>query len=192
VQGIAAAAAQIGVNAFSLAGEIADRVLGILGDAVALPAQSLEQGGEVAPQVGYLMLKRIVIETRTRHGAISRESTSCACTNGLPVGAVPMGKWPLGGPATRAARRMLIDCKVRRGREERIMDMAPWRGELEVAVGARPAQSDGASKRALDTLQGATQVAMMMALAWPAVAMMPFFWAPPFWVMAGIARGRAK
>lgn len=72
------------------------------------------------------------------------------------------------------------------------MDMAPWRGELELVVAARPAVPDGASRRALATLQDATQVAMMMALVWPAVAMMPFFWAPPFWVMAGIARGRAK
>jgi hypothetical protein len=29
---------------------------------------------------------------------------------------------------------------------------------------------------------------MMMTLAWPAIALMPFFWAPPFWVIAGMAR----
>jgi hypothetical protein len=68
------------------------------------------------------------------------------------------------------------------------MDMAPQRQDWAMAAGERPALPDCPSRRALDTLQGATQAAMMMTLAWPAIALMPFFWAPPFWVIAGMAR----
>jgi hypothetical protein len=77
------------------------------------------------------------------------------------------------------------------------MDMAPQRAESRgaapvigtVAVASRDRPA-GPSKRALATLQSATQATMMMALVWPLVVAMPFFWAPPLWVMAGIGRGQ--
>ena len=78
------------------------------------------------------------------------------------------------------------------------MDMAPWRAEMMAAsrcalVRPEPAGPDPAGRavRARDALQGATQAALMMGFAWPLIAATPFFWAPPFFVMAGIGR-RAK
>jgi hypothetical protein len=73
------------------------------------------------------------------------------------------------------------------------MDMAPRRNEwLASGIGptvAQPGLDACPSRRALDTLQGATQAAMMMAMVWPLVMAMPVFWMPPLWVTAGI-RGR--
>ena len=67
------------------------------------------------------------------------------------------------------------------------MDMAPRHAGL--AADDAPAEAGGPSARARDALAGATQAAIMMALVWPVIAAMPFFWAPPFWVMAGITGG---
>ena len=65
--------------------------------------------------------------------------------------------------------------------------MAPNRAELREALAAgRPPVASDAPGRALATLRDATQAAMMMAMVWPIVASMPFFWAPPFWIMAGL------
>jgi hypothetical protein len=71
-----------------------------------------------------------------------------------------------------------------------MMDMAPGRNEWSSLVPGIDTP-DCPSRRALDALQGATQAAMMMALVWPLVAGMPFFWAPPVWVMGGLARARS-
>lgn len=72
------------------------------------------------------------------------------------------------------------------------MDMAPWRNEPGATAGARRTQPGCQSQRALDALQEATQATLMMGFAWPAIAVIPFFLAPPFWIMAGIGRAGAK
>ena len=70
------------------------------------------------------------------------------------------------------------------------MDMAPRREALGLAGDDRPAGRGCPSGRALDALRDTTQATMMMALVWPAIAAMPFFWAPPLWVMFGLVARR--
>jgi hypothetical protein len=70
------------------------------------------------------------------------------------------------------------------------MDMAPrWAETMRDAIAAGEAASCP-SRRALDALQDASRTAIMMTMVWPMIVAMPFFWAPPLFVLA--AMGAAK
>ena len=72
------------------------------------------------------------------------------------------------------------------------MDMALRDAPRLVATGSRAGGVGCPSRRASATLGEAAGAAMMMAMVWPTIVTMPFFWAPPFWVLAGMSAARAK
>ena len=72
------------------------------------------------------------------------------------------------------------------------MDMAPrWTETMRDAVAAGEAASCP-SRRSLDALQDASRAAIMMTMVWPMIVAMPFFWAPPLFVLAAMRAPRSR
>lgn len=72
------------------------------------------------------------------------------------------------------------------------MDMALRDVVVRLPTKAPRPASGCVSRQALEAIGDATQAAMMMALVWPAILSMPFFWAPPLWVLAGMSARAEK